>query len=266
MPIRQEKTELSLIFVNFRSVKLLSEALRSVSSHVLSGRVEVIVVNNDVTEADAIRDLSRTFPLRLMMLSENNGFGQASNEGAAVAVSDILGFLNPDTVLIDGSLEKINQYFKTHPDVGVIGASLVTDDGRPEPWSFGMTQTLFGLFRNKLCRFPRHVAGLGEGFRVEWVSGAAMFVRTDLFRRLHGFDEEFFLYFEDMDLCERARQAGASVTYVQDIVFRHHGGATQSSRPDQKRRYYASQDRYFAKHRPKWEGRAVTLFRGFFTV
>lgn len=262
MPMLIKTPDCSLIFVNYRSAAPLLRALNAVFSDPSSHRCEVIVVNGDTREADAVRALADSFPIRLLMLSENLGFGAAANKGAAMATGRILGFLNPDAEITEGSLGDIVSYLDTHPETGIVGACLVDRDGAFEAWSFGRSATLIRLIWNHF-RVTREETSLGDRrvHRAEWVSGAALFVRKDLFRRLSGFDERFFLYFEDMDLCDRVREKGFAVARFLSVVFRHVGGASHSSEISKKRFYYDSQDRYFEKHRPAWEASVMRMLR-----
>ena len=255
---------ISLIIVNYRSAGALRACLESLEVDNSNVAIEYIVVNNDPSESEALSELGKRFPIRIITTSENIGFGAASNLGAEATRADILGFLNPDTRLIDGSLDDIISVFRAREEIGVVGATLVDAEGYPEHWSAGRTATLGSILGNHIGlsngRMKRSDTPTPTGF----VSGAAFFIRKSLFENLGGFDERFFLYFEDMDLCLRARNRGLEVIRLPKPVFVHDGGASQLSRDEQKRHYYASQDIYFEKHRPKWEGFLVKIFKNWF--
>ncbi|MEI7749736.1 MAG: glycosyltransferase family 2 protein [Candidatus Moraniibacteriota bacterium] len=257
------KPDFSLILVNYRSADMLERALLSLQHpDVLDGRMEIIVANNDISEQERIRDLSEYFHFRVVFLPENNGFGNAANQAASVANGNIIGFINPDTELKAGSLDLVLRFFKLHPEVGVVGGSLVSQDGVREAWSTGKPMTLFRLLRNQsaLCSGRKYWENK-RPISVGWVSGGLLFIRSELFRELLGFDERFFLYFEDMDLCVRAGKNGFRTVFFPNLSFFHTGGASLDSDSVRKRIYYESQDQYFAKHRPRVEGFLVSLFR-----
>lgn len=264
------RPDISLILVNHRSVSSLKRAVASlVSAGLPEARMEVIVVNNDVSERDRVEALSRRFGFRAVFLSENNGFGHAGNIGATNANGKILGFLNPDSVFDTGSLASLVRFFSNHQEVGIVGAGIVAHSGSiRERWSSGKPLTLLRLFRNKIGIFMgRKYWESNRPVSVGWVSGAALFIRKDVFRELSGFDERFFLYFEDMDLCVRAAASGFKTVLFPLLTFRHEGGKSFHSDIEKKRAYYESQDRYFDKHRPKWEGAIIHFFRSkFFPV
>jgi len=261
IPKNGNSPELSLIFVNYRSAAALKRSLVPLEDALRSGKTEGIVVNNDPSESDSLRRLSKRFPIRIIRAPENIGFGAASNRGAAEAGADLIAFLNPDTRLVQGTCDDISSHFRSHPETGIAGAALIDRKGKPEPWSAGPVATLLGIIGNNLSLYrgipPREDRPREVGF----VSGAALFIQKPIFEKLGGFDKRFFLYFEDMDLCLRARKAGYQVIRLPKPVFSHEGGASRKSESEQKRHYYSAQDLYFEKNRPRWEGRLLRLLR-----
>lgn len=244
---------LSVIIVNYRSADLIGRLLESLGDTGLSREeYEIIISNNDPDEQVAVDSLAARHKLKALHHAENLGFGAGSNRAAAVAQGKYLLFCNPDTEFLSGDIREAIRFFERNS--GIIGFRLVDADGRPERWSVGTDVSLWEIARNNL--------GLPPGKRL-WesrrtieagrVSGAAFMMSKDLFDHLDGFDEDFFLYFEDADLCHRARQAGHAVLYHPTIAFNHQCGHSMPNHTEQKRHYYASQSRYFRKHRPKWE-------------
>lgn len=265
MLMLEKMPECSVVFVNFKSAETLTCAIDALVSHIEGGEVEVIVVNNDTSEEEDLRRLERTYPVRVVSSAENLGFGAASNTGAFMSKGRIIGFLNPDTSLLAGTFRDVSRYLDAHPGVGVVGGALISENGLPERWSAGKATSLFRILANKFQMTGFWVReSRQDAVPMEWVSGAAMFIRRDLFDRLGGFDEDFFMYFEDMDLCVRARLAGFGVVRLPIISFLHHGGGSMSSSVERKRRYFASQERYFLKHRPLWEAKLVGMLRKIF--
>lgn len=248
-------SSISIIFVNYRSAGRLAAALESLF-RIEGDRpdIEVIVVNNDREESLVLRGLRKTYRFLLLENEQNLGFGQAANIGACEARGGIIGFLNPDTVWQKKSLEEAGRIFGKNQQVGVVGMSLIGSDGRPEAWSFGKEPALRRVFCNNLWPFRKNPSREKTGLlAVDWVSGGALFIRKNIFSDLGGFDGDFFLYFEDADLCRRVRETGYGVGLSLELLVVHHGGTSQTSFREQKRFFYASQDRYFRKHRPRWE-------------
>lgn len=256
---------ISLIFVNYRSARHLSDALESLSSlERETDLFEVIVVNNDPSESTRLEEIRQTFPFLLIESGENIGFGGGNNLGARSANGKILGFINPDVLWTGAHLQKITRFFDENQKIGILGMALLDADNRPEAWSAGFEPSLATLFRNNI--FPAKQALWDkEGLSFpDWVSGGALFIRSGLFSAIGGFDERFFLYFEDVDLCTEARKRGFAVARHSSFPLIHLGGRSRRSLCLQKRHFYDSQKKYFGKRRPRWESKALACLRFFF--
>lgn len=255
----------SLIFVNYQSVQYLTGALESLFSFEREAAFfEVIVVNNDSSESGALQDLRRTLPFLLIESSENSGFGRGCNLGARQARGAILGFINPDVLWVGTYLRKIAAVFGENRQVGALGMALLDTKGRSEAWSVGKEPNFISLSLNNFFPARRAAWSDQKSFSSDWVSGGALFVRAVLFAEIGGFDERFFLYFEDVDLCKEVRRQGFSVAYCPQFPLIHLGGKSQVSRQLQKTHFYDSQKKYFEKHRPLWENNALKFFHFFF--
>lgn len=255
----------SLIFVNYRSARYLAAALESLFSFERETTIfEIIVVNNDPSESAALLALKQTLPFFLIESDENSGFSRGSNLGAEHAHGSILGFINPDIVWTGTYLRKIADFFDEDNHVGVLGMTLLDTNKKPEAWSQGEEPSLMALFLNNL--FPsRWVFRSGQKlFSPDWVSGGALFIRKKLFAEIGGFDERFFLYFEDIDLCKEVRRRGFSVVCRADFSLVHLGGKSQKSERLQKKYFFLSQREYFRKHRPRWESGALECLQFLF--
>lgn len=243
----------TLVFVNYQSADHLREALFHLyQKEGDSSLYEVIVVNNDHRERGLMTELEREFPaLRIVESPKNAGFGSGNNLGAKVARGTVLGFLNPDLVWKEMILSEMQKRFVAEETLGVAGPTLLTEAGSPEPWSGGLDPTLFQILKNNLG-FLRGKEMASKGGQAQeardWVSGAALFIRHSLFRKLAGFDERFFLYFEDVDLCRRTRAIGFRVQCLLGLSVFHKSGKSQTSLEEQKKHFYRSQALYFQKH------------------
>lgn len=256
----------SLIFVNFHSGKYLLKALESLFLWENSLSCEIIVVNNDEKETKLLKSMQTFFPFRLVESGENLGYGGGINQGAALAKGEIYGFLNPDILWQEPSLLSIQERFLKEEDLGVLGLGLRGKDGSKEVWSNGRELNLLRLLGNNLFPFlfrssERDTFSKQETLPVDWVSGGAFFVRKEVFQALRGFDERFFLYFEDVDFCRRVREKGFRVALCQRLRLVHLGGKSQVSFSEQKRAFYTSQETYFKKYFSGWEYGALRLLR-----
>jgi len=235
---------LSIIIVNYNSLSQLECCLSSISDKLGDFECETIVVNND---NESLSPLFTKQPrLKTIEINRNIGFGAACNLGAGSAGGKYLCFLNPDTEIISTDIRGLLKNFETEPNLGIAGPLVLTTEGLPQPWSFGKDITLWSIIKNNL--FPSKPLMDKPVFQVDWVSGAALFIRKELFEKLGGFDEDFFMYFEDVDLCKRARAASFDVLLYSDFHVVHFGGKSFEDKKIQEDYYYESQDKYFLKH------------------
>lgn len=250
---------ISLIFVNYRSAFELSLALESLFSFE-QGQIsfEVIVVNNDASEQKVLEALQKNFPFQLYHASSNAGFGTASNLGAKKAQGRLLGFLNPDILWKKTMLADIERYFQEKSAALVLGVTLVGAEGEKDQLSSGSAPCLTRLIKKNLFPF---FGSAPHTDALDWVSGGALFVAKRVFQDIGGFDEKFFLYFEDVDFCVRAKKTGAHVVSRPEFFVFHHGGKSFASRVVQKKQFFVSQKQYYKKHRPFWEVGILSFFQ-----
>lgn len=234
--------KISFIIVNYKSRELLEKCISSIKRTALSFSHETIIVSNDGEVFN--------FPeIKTINLENNLGFGVGCNAGAKIAQGEILCFLNPDIEIISNDFQKIISEFENDPKLGIIGPKLVTENNKVQEWGAGKEINFFDIIGNNLG-FKRSRKIWTSEKRVEcaWVSGACLFIKKNLFERLNGFDEKFFLYFEDIDLCKRIKKFGYKIIYFPKFVIKHFGGRSFENKKYQKKYYYSSQDYYFQKH------------------
>jgi len=234
--------KLSFIIVNFQSEKYLARCLFSVKEKVLNMEYEIIVVNND-------KALKASLPkeIRLINSEKNIGFGAACNLGAKDAQGEILCFLNPDTEIISENIGGLMQEFN-NASIGIIGPKLVDEKNNTQEWIAGKEITVWSTLLNNFgYKRDKKIWESAVPVECAWVTGAAMFIRKDAFQKLGGFDEKFFMYFEDIDLCRRARHLGHKVLYFPEFIIKHFGGKSFTDKKKQKKYYHTSQCRYFKK-------------------
>jgi hypothetical protein len=208
---------------------------------------EIILVNNDSDEN--IDEYGKRYGnIKIINIFKNEGFGRACNIGAKVARGRTLLFLNPDTEIVSGNVEMVLNEQK-NKNIAIIGSNLINSSGKTHKWSAGKKINIYDLVRNNL-RLPRSrlIWNSPEKIRADWVSGTALFIRKEVFNKLGGFDEKFFMYFEDIDLCRRAKKHGHRILYFPHFQVFHHSGQSYDNKITQKKHYYASQEYYFKKH------------------
>src|SRR5262245_5832097 len=237
-------SDLSIVTVNFRSWDKLARCLATLPP------CEVIVVDN-VSGDGLLAAFSAAHPhVRFFENDGNWGFADGCNRGAREASGEFLLFLNPDAEDPGGGIERLVAAARAHPEAAILTARQVDEHGRPQKAFdvFPSLATLFGFVRALIRRDPRRER---VPYReVDWISGSAFLIRRSVFESLGGFENGFWMYSEDVDLCRRARDAGHRVAFVGDAVLVHaHGGATRRDKATSaltrsevviSRHYYAS--------------------------
>ena len=253
---------LDIIIVNWNAGDQLWDCLKSIEAMCLDGfkLSRVVVVDNASTDgsADCLDDID--LPLIVIRNMQNRGFAAACNQGAKGSGANYLLFLNPDTRLFQTSLSVPIQFMKdkANQNVGICGIQLVDESGRvshtcarfPTPGRF--FSKMVGLDRLFPRSFPSHFMSEwdhGQTRDVDQVMGAFFVIRRQLFETLGGFDERFFVYFEDLDLSYRANSAGWKTLYLADAKAYHKGGGT-SEQVKATRMFYSLRSRilYGYKH------------------
>jgi hypothetical protein len=190
----------------------------------------------------------------------------ANNIAAGVAKGDILLFLNSDTEAQEPFEESIEGMFRTRPRMGILGPRLIYPDGSFQ-LSAGRLPTIGQEAVDKVVGVLERV-GFGRAFFkwtyrrrkfVGWVTGAALFIRRDLFRELGGFDEKMFMFFEDKDLCKRAQNSSREIVYEPSVSIVHVKGGSSGGGMSARAAsaYRASQRYYYQKHCSLWQQRVL---------
>lgn len=226
---------LSIIIINYKTAKLIENCILSIEKDLgkkLGKDVEIVVVDNDSGESDvkALQKLRDKKGFKLLISKINLGFARGVNFGTTMSEGKILLFLNSDTK-VDGGIWEMAQFLNTQKNIGILGGKLV-DDGGVQEKSAGRFYGLLGLF---LMLYGGQRLGIDrdapkETKKVDWVSGGFMMVKTSLFNELSGFNEKYFMYLEDMDLCLRAKSKGSETYFFADSQVMHaqHGSSNRS--------------------------------------
>jgi len=259
--------ELSIIIASFNNKDLLSGCLSSIYNAVEGHDYEVIVVDNDSNDKSA-EMVQKEYPqARLIRNRTNKGFSKACNQGILLSGGRNILFLNNDTEILGDSLKAMTEFLDQHNGVGIIGAQMLSLEGKAYRSCFRFPNLLEQLFARKIFNskimdscpisliYPDWNSG--KTIEVDWVSGAALMIKKEVIQQIGSFDEEFFFYFEDVDLCFRANQVGFKVCYLPQAKIIH--GGQSSTRHDSGRfeiEWLKSRLRYFKKH----HSRLVVVF------
>jgi len=238
-PSANQAPDVSIIIVSFNTREVLRQCLQSVLDDAAGLAIEIIVVDNASSDGSP-EMIERDFPQAVLVRSPVNlGFGEGNNVALRLARGRYFVLLNSDAFFVKGSLPRAIQHMDDSPSVGLGGCRLIGRDGSWQPSSrcfhsvLGDLIVLTGLAarfpRSKFFgRFDRTWADEHQPAPVDWVPGAFTILRPSALQQIGCFDPAFFLYYEEVDLCRRMKQAGIPVWYWPDIVVVHIGG--ESSR------------------------------------
>jgi len=255
---------LSIIVISYNTRDMTLECLRSVAVETRSP-YELIVIDNASTDGSAAA-IAAEFPdIRLLAETENHGFAKANNIAAKLAVGDYILLLNPDTVVLDGALDRLLAFAHRRPDARIWGGRTLFKDKSLNPASCWRRMSLWGLFCNAvfLSRIfsqsaffnPEAYGGWDRSTEreVDIVTGCLFLLRRIDWVALDGFDLTFFMYGEEADLCFRARALGARPRVTPDAEIIHYGGASETVRADKMVRLLRAKRELIKRHFPRWQ-------------
>lgn len=256
-----ENVDLTVIILNWNTRELLKESLQSLLDQPPGPNTQIIVADN--ASEDGSREMVRAlFPnVTLVVNTSNIGFGAGNNAALPLATGRYVLFLNSDTKVTAGALQTLVAYADANPDIGILGPKLLNADGSLQYSCRQYPNLATGFFRNTpLGRlFPRNRFASDYLMKdwdhatprdVDWVSGAALMMRRALLDQIGAFDEDFYMYCEDVDLCWRANHANPwRVTYLPDAVIYHYIGKSSDMVPARMTyEFHRSQYLFYKKH------------------
>ncbi|OIO17253.1 glycosyl transferase family 2 [Candidatus Kuenenbacteria bacterium CG11_big_fil_rev_8_21_14_0_20_37_9] len=257
--------KLSIIIVSYNVRDLLKKCLESIFRYIKNIDFEVIVIDNASSDGSAAMVGREFLTVNLIANKKNLGFASANNQGIARVRGKYILILNDDTELIDNSLEKLIGLMEKNNNWAIMGCKLLNQDGslqasvRRFPHFFDQLLVLLKLhhlpsFKRDLENYMCTVFDYGQTQEVEQIMGACMLIRKEIFDKIGSFDEKYFYWFEEVDLCKRAANVGLKVIYTPQAQIIHHGGASFNQINWHKQIIWNhSVCRYFLKHGKKWQ-------------
>lgn len=227
--------DLSILIVTYNSARLIAPLLDNLARELKGLPAEVIVVDN-ASRDDTAGAVRTAYPwVKLIASTENLGFAAGNNLAARAASGRFLLLLNPDALPEPDSLRRGIELMKQHDDVGLAGGELRGEDGSRQPSARMFPRlrdefyTLSGLASRHpqsrtFARLDRRWADPEAAAEVDWIPGAFVFIPSRVFSELGGFDERFFMYYEEVDLCRRMKAAGYRILYWPELKAMHIGG------------------------------------------
>ncbi len=253
--------DLSVIIVNYNVRQFLENSLASIRRAMDGLQGEIFVVDNASDDGSVEMVRASFSDVCLIENKENLGFARANNLALARACGRFLLLINPDTVVQEDTFRVMLRFFEEHPDAGLAGCKILNPNGSiqlpcrrsfPTPWvAFTKVFGLAALFPGSRLFGKYNLTFLSpdETYPVDAVSGSFMMLRREVYEKIGGLDEEFFMYGEDLDWCYRVQQAGYKVYYVHSTKIIHFKGeSTRRSEIDEVRIFYGAMQVFVEKH------------------
>jgi N-acetylglucosaminyl-diphospho-decaprenol L-rhamnosyltransferase len=264
--------DLTTIIVNWNTVDLLDDCLRSVEANVPQGITNRTIVVDNASHDDSVAKLRRDWPhVEVIANEENVGFCRANNQALRIATSPVVLLINTDARLTQGALATMLDRLAADPRAAIVGPRLEYGDGSFQRWTAGASFSLrsLGSYFLGFDRFADRVPALAgiylahdtrTAFRPGWVSSAVMVIRREALDQVGLLDERIFVYMDDVDLCQRAVDAGWHVWYAADATAVHFMGAstkrtTGKASPEALR----ALNRWFVRRRGRGAGRVLRM-------
>ena len=262
----ENKIDVSIVIVNYNVKDFLHQCLTSIEKAKHNLSLEVFVIDNDSTDGsmDFIEPLfqnSNTVKYFFIRSKENLGFAKANNIAIKQATGKYLLILNPDTILAEDTLLEMIQYMKNNQEVGIAGCKVLNADGSfqvqcrrgfPTPWtSFCKLFGLSKLFPNSklFAKYNQTFRSVDETYYIDAVIGAFMFCDTKLIQVIGGFDETYFMYGEDLDLCRQVQLQNRFVAYFHGTTIIHFKGeSTKRSSLNEIKHQYQAMEKFAKKY------------------
>jgi GT2 family glycosyltransferase len=236
-------TEVSILIVSYNTREMTLEAIRSAREQTRA-RHEFIVVDNASTDGSAEAIAAEFSDIKLLPEAQNHGFARANNLAARAARGRFLLLLNPDTVVLEGAIDRLLAFANRNPEARIWGGRTLSPDGSLDPASCWGAMTLWSLtcqatglssmFRNSAYLNPEGYGGWARDAErpVDIVSGCFFLIERNFWEQLGGFNPTYFMYGEEADLCLRAKALGARPHITPDAQIIHSAGASETVRAD----------------------------------
>jgi len=226
---------LSIIILNYNNVNLLKKCIKSILDAQIKIDYELIIVDNN-SQDESKEFLSEldlgSVKMQIVLNNHNSGYAAGNNQAVKLAQGDYIFICNPDIIILPGAIEELYSYLENHSQVGMIGPQLLNLDRSiqysccrfPHWYTPFLRRTFFGglpFLNKKLKKYLMVSYDHRKEREVDWMIGAALMLKKDFFEKLGGFDERYFLYFDDVDLARRVWQEGKKVIYLPSAQIVH---------------------------------------------
>lgn len=247
--------DISIVIVNYNVRYFLEQCILSIIDASKKLAIEIIVVDNNSTD-DSVSFLQKKYPhINLIANKENIGFSKANNQGVSIAKGEYVLILNPDTVIAEDTLETVFNFAKTNQNIGILGVKLIDGSGNFLPESKRGIPTprvsfnkLFGISSSQKGKYYATHLMENESGVVAVLVGAFMFLKKSIYNEVKGFDEDYFMYGEDIDLCYKVLNKGYQNYYFADTQVIHYKGESTKKDLIYLKYFHNAMKTFYKKH------------------
>ncbi|GAB6012163.1 glycosyltransferase family 2 protein [Viscerimonas tarda] len=248
----KNEIQVSIIIVNYNTSALLDECIAAIMQKTEGISYEIIVVDNQSEKASLDGLVAKYSDVRFLFSEKNLGFGRANNLASKESKGKYLFFLNPDTLLLNNAIAIFYEYMNQHPEAGICGGNLYHENMKPAS-SYYDTDML--AYEYKILFNRKREPGFnktGQPKEVNVITGADLFISEQLFEEQKGFDPDFFMYFEEVELCNRVQNKGYKIVSIpQAGIIHKQGGSAENKNEELKKwsyeEHWYSKFVYFSK-------------------
>jgi len=220
--------QLSIIIVTYNSAKYIRECLQSISQTMGELKSEIIIIDNNSTD-QTLELVQYSGNLHIIKNDSNMGFAAAVNQGIEQSQGDLILLLNPDTETEKNSLQKLINFIQSDRKVGIAGSRVLNPD-KTLQYSIGRFPTVINLIIDRIpflnTIFPAYFERRHRKYQnvqyPDWAAGPYLLIKREVIEKVGGFDEDYFMYMEEVDLCYRARKAGWRTAFCPDAEVIHY--------------------------------------------
>ena len=265
--------DLSIIIVNWNTRQLLDDCLVSIYRETQNITFEIFIIDNASADGSA-KMVEKKYPnVRLIKNTKNNGFAAANNQAIRQASSRYILILNPDTVILENALDKGVEVMDKRRDFSILGTKTFNKNMARQKTVASSPNLLSQIFlltklrhffpKSKIIKkYQRFDFDYNKESYVDQIQGSFMLIRKEVLDNIGFFDENFYIWFEEVDFCLRAKKAGYKILFSPNIKIIHYGGESfkQVMTLKKQRMYNRSLFYYFWKNKPKWQYFTLRLF------
>ena len=269
----ENPVDVSILIISYNTREMTLECIESILEQTTSHSFQIIVLDNDSKDGSPEAIAERFPDVHLIASKVNHGFAYGNNVASRESLGRRTLLLNPDTVILDRAIDKLLDFADTHPEHRLWGGRHCFADGSMNSHNCFMDYSVWSTFCSCLgvTRIftgsplfnPRPYPGYDRMSikEVDVITGCYLLIDTDMWEKLGGFDEDFFMFAEEVDLCHRARDNGANPIIFPDSLIIHHGGGSAPARSLERRiQLFRAERQYYRKHMGKFRAFLACLF------